>query len=220
MTGGTDLLLDPAQSANLTVEQREIVSIVKTSGEAMLTIINDILDLSKIEAGRLELEPSSFSIRQCVENAVDVIACKAHSRELEIVVIARPAVPCFISQDYKRLTQILFNLLSNAVKFSEQGDVVVTISVVSSETVANSAEQTRYVLQFDVKDCGIGVPETAQHRLFKTFSQVHADAAVSSQTHHRTHCMDSSEGCETHPALCVCTAVACRGRSAAPASGS
>jgi signal transduction histidine kinase len=190
VTGGTDLLLDPAQSANLTVEQREIVSIVKTSGEAMLTIINDILDLSKIEAGRLELEPSSFSIGQCVENAVDVIACKAHSRELEIVVIARPAVPCFISQDYKRLTQILFNLLSNAVKFSEQGDVVVTISVVSSETVAKPAEQTRYVLQFDVKDSGIGIPATAQHRLFKTFSQVHADAAVSSQPQHHTDCTD------------------------------
>ena len=127
--GGTDLLLDSGQSVNLSDEQKEILSIVKTSGEAMLTIINDILDLSKIEAGRVELQQTHFSIRQCVESAVDVIANKANSKGLEIITTVTHTVPYTITQDYKRLTQILFNLLSNAVKFTQQGDVVVTVKV-------------------------------------------------------------------------------------------
>ena len=127
--GGTDLLLDVEQSANLSDEQKEILSIVKTSGEAMLTIINDILDLSKIEAGRVELQQHQFTIRQCVESAVDVIANKAHMKGLDLVNDIAPDVPYMVCADYKRLTQILFNLLSNAVKFTQQGEVVVTVRV-------------------------------------------------------------------------------------------
>ena len=127
--GGTDLLLDAGQSVNLSDEQKEILSIVKTSGEAMLTIINDILDLSKIEAGRVELQQTHFSIRQCVESAVDVIANKAHNKGLDLVNDVAPDVPYMVNADYKRLTQILFNLLSNAVKFTQQGEVVVTVRV-------------------------------------------------------------------------------------------
>ena len=127
--GGTDLLLDSGQSVNLSDEQKEILSIVKTSGEAMLTIINDILDLSKIEAGRVELQQTHFSIRQCVESAVDVIASKAHAKGLELVTDVKLDVPHTVCADHKRLTQILFNLLSNAVKFTQQGEVVVTVRV-------------------------------------------------------------------------------------------
>ena len=131
--GGTDLLLDSGQSVNLSDEQKEILSIVKTSGEAMLTIINDILDLSKIEAGRVELQQTSFSIRQCVESAVDVIANKANSKGLEIITLVTQTVPYSITQDYKRLTQILFNLLSNAVKFTPKGDVIVTVDLMQQQ---------------------------------------------------------------------------------------
>jgi signal transduction histidine kinase len=166
--GGTDLLLDPSQCGNLSREQNEVLTIIKTSGEAMLTIINDILDLSKIEAGRVELEPTAFSIRQCMESAVDVLASKAHRKGLEIVATASYEVPYIVLQDYKRLTQIFFNLLSNAVKFSDQGDVLVTMHVVSEELSAPStnsilygaerdpAADSRFVLQCDIRDSGIG----------------------------------------------------------------
>ena len=205
--GGTDLLLDSGQSVNLSDEQKEILSIVKTSGEAMLTIINDILDLSKIEAGRVELQPTHFSIRQAVESAVDVIANKATSKGLEIVTQVTHTVPHTITQDYKRLTQILFNLLSNAVKFTQQGDVIVTVDmmqmpakrpelpsvrslsstatprarVLPAESPISSAAPPSpsqpCMLHFSVQDNGIGIPLEMQSRLFKPFSQVHSDAA-------------------------------------------
>ena len=201
--GGTDLLLDSGQSVNLSDEQKEILSIVKTSGEAMLTIINDILDLSKIEAGRVELQQTSFSIRQCVESAVDVIASKAHAKGLELVTDVKLDVPHSICADYKRLTQILFNLLSNAVKFTQQGDVVVTVEVdkrgsqtpnmterrlsisltdrqlvasVPSASASLPLGSEYYLLHFSVQDSGIGIPTETQSRLFKPFSQVHQDA--------------------------------------------
>ena len=204
--GGTDLLLDSGQSVNLSDEQKEILSIVKTSGEAMLTIINDILDLSKIEAGRVELQQTHFSIRQCVESAVDVIANKANSKGLEIITTVTHTVPYTITQDYKRLTQILFNLLSNAVKFTQQGDVIVTVDVMqppqkrpelpsarslssaatprvrplSAETPTSTTPASpsqQCMLHFSVQDNGIGIPTEMQSRLFKPFSQVHSDAA-------------------------------------------
>jgi signal transduction histidine kinase len=166
--GGTDLLLDPSQCGNLSREQNEMLTIIKTSGEAMLTIINDILDLSKIEAGRVELEPTAFSIRQCMESAVDVLASKAHSKGLEIITTASHEVPYIIEQDYKRLTQIFFNLLSNAVKFSDQGDVLITMHVVSEQLSVpwvnpivhgeerDPAADSHFVLQFNIQDSGIG----------------------------------------------------------------
>ena len=195
--GGTDLLLDSSQSVNLTSEQKEILSIVKTSAEAMLTIINDILDLSKIEAGKVGLEPSSFSVRQCVESAVDVIASKAQAKGLEVIVSVQPDVPYIITQDYKRLTQILFNLLSNAIKFTEDGHVLVSVSVQQHEqpllrpdenagvsdgnptTDSPRQQQTdnQYVLHFSVADSGMGIPPQAQLLLFQHFSQVHSDTA-------------------------------------------
>ena len=200
--GGTDLLLDTSQSANLTSEQKEILSIVKTSAQAMLTIINDILDLSKIEAGKVGLEPSSFSVRQCVESAVDVIASKAQAKGLEVIVNVEADVPYIITQDYKRLTQILFNLLSNAVKFTEEGHVLVAVSVQQHEepllrpddnerTVSSSSgsskqngkqqqqqqRDSQYMLHFSVTDSGMGISPQAQLLLFQHFSQVHSDTA-------------------------------------------
>ena len=195
--GGTDLLLDSSQSGNLTSEQKEILSIVKTSAEAMLTIINDILDLSKIEAGKVGLEPSAFSVRQCVESAVDVIASKAQAKGLEVIVRVEPDVPYIITQDYKRLTQILFNLLSNAVKFTEDGHVLVSVSVqqreepllrpddnngaVSSSQPNGSTQRqqgdSQYMLHLSVADSGMGISPQAQLLLFQHFSQVHSDTA-------------------------------------------
>ena len=205
--GGTDLLLDHEQSVNLTSEQKETLSIVKTSAEAMLTIINDILDLSKIEAGKVELEQAAFPIRQCIESAVDVIASRAHQKGLEVIVVVQHDVPVIINQDYKRLTQIMFNMLSNAIKFTEVGDIIVTVNLMEqpdneengdtledsavtdeSDTLRQSSAETtvedvdvhnQYLLHFSVQDTGMGISSSGQMLLFQHFSQVHTDAARS-----------------------------------------
>ena len=177
--GGTDLLLDHSTVDNLTSEQREILDIIRVSGEAMLTIINDILDLSKIEAGHLELCTSEFPVRDCVESAIDVVAAKADSKGLEVQYQANLDVPYTIQSDYKRLTQILFNLLSNAIKFTSQGDVTVEVRIVAETPVVNDS----YMLEFSVRDTGMGISAEAQNRLFQPFSQVHADAARNSGGH-------------------------------------
>ena len=112
--GGASLLVDSA--SNLTGEQKEIVNIIRTSGEVMLTLINDILDLSKIEAGRVELDHTVFSVRGCIEGALDVLAEKAARKRLELMYSSSAMVPDLVVGDALRLRQIVINLLSNAVK--------------------------------------------------------------------------------------------------------
>ena len=176
--GGTDLLLDHSTVGNLTPEQREILAIIRVSGEAMLTLINDILDLSKIEAGHTELYTSEFPLRDCVESAIDVVAAKADHKGLEVQYEVDINVPYTVQSDYKRLTQILFNLLSNAIKFTSKGDVTVDVRIVESPKIVTEASVVNdsYVIEFSVRDTGIGISAEAQNRLFKPFSQVHADA--------------------------------------------
>ncbi len=158
--GMTGLLLD----TTLTVEQREYAETVRASGEALLTIINDILDFSKIEAGKLELEFLDFDLRELVETTLDLVAGKAHAKQLEINALIEPDVPEIISGDPGRLRQVLLNLCSNAVKFTQHGEVVVKISVVAWDSA-------RSRLRFEVIDTGIGISPDARHKLFKSFSQ-------------------------------------------------
>jgi signal transduction histidine kinase/CheY-like chemotaxis protein len=124
--GGTDLLLDSAGGSNLTAEQKEIISIIRSSGESLLTLIGDILDLSKIEAGRVELEQSKFNVRECVESAIDVLSGTALSKGLELMHYTHRDVPYQIYGDPSRLRQVIVNLLSNAVKFTSKGHVLLT----------------------------------------------------------------------------------------------
>ena len=178
-----DLLTDPSSSDPLTSEQRELLSIIRVSGDAMLTIINDILDLARIEAGRVEVTVSPFPIRHCIESAVDVVAAKAYSKGLEVQYRVAGDVPYLVRSDSKRLTQILFNLLSNGTKFTSQGDITVEVRVESSAALASGDAlgfDRAYVIHFAVRDTGIGIAKAVQHRLFKPFSQVHADAARNS----------------------------------------
>ena len=182
--GGVDLLMDESMSGNLTAEQREILSIIRVSGEAMLTIINDILDLSKIEAGRVELKLEPFPLRDCVESAIDVVAGKAYSKALEVQYKVDADVPYLIYSDSKRLMQILFNLLSNATKFTHRGDITVEVRVVGADAaeVDASPAPRPYELQVSVRDTGIGISLEAQERLFLPFSQVHLDSPRNAST--------------------------------------
>ncbi|MDY7020082.1 MAG: response regulator, partial [Cyanobacteriota bacterium] len=181
--GMTGLLLD----MDLSVEQRDFVETIRTSGDSLLTIINDILDFSKIESGKLELENQPFKLRNCIEEALDLLSAKASEKGLELAYIVDPNTPEVLIKDVTRLRQILVNLLSNSVKFTNQGEVIVSVTSTlienesepkqdSEENPENqpSSSHPLYEIQFAVKDTGIGIPQDRIHRLFKAFSQVDA----------------------------------------------
>jgi len=161
--GMTGLLLDTPLDA----EQRDMVETVRISGDALLALINDILDFSKIEAGKLELEMQPFDVRDCIEEALDLVATKAADKGLELAYTLDDAVPNTILGDVTRVRQILTNLLSNAVKFTERGEVVVSVA-------AHTDDQETCELVFAVRDTGIGIAPEHQDRLFKSFSQIDA----------------------------------------------
>ena len=184
--GMASLLLD----TDLTPEQHEFAETIRTSGDALLTIINDILDFSKIEAGRIELERQPFDLRECVESALALIAPKAAEKGLELGCLVDDQVPVAIFGDEARLRQILLNLLSNAAKFTEEGEVVVSLTAQELEVgswklegrdtpnlqppISNlqSPTSSLYELHFAVRDTGIGIPPDRIDRLFRSFSQV------------------------------------------------
>jgi PAS domain S-box-containing protein len=161
--GMTGLLL----GTDLTPEQREFAEVVRSSGDVLLHVIDDILDYSKIEAGKLELEREPFELRACVEEALDIVAPRAAEKNLELGGLVGEGVPAAISGDAARLRQVLLNLLSNAVKFTEDGEVVVDLD-------AEPAQAGSYRLRLTVRDTGIGIPPDRMGHLFESFSQVDA----------------------------------------------
>jgi signal transduction histidine kinase/CheY-like chemotaxis protein len=161
--GMASLLLD----TSLTAEQREFTEIIRTCGDSLLIIINDILDFSKIESGELELEEEAFTLRECVEPALDLVAFRAASKGLALAYWMEPDVPEVIVGDATRLRQVLVNLLSNAVKFTDEGEIVLTIAMDQAASGAGTAS----VLHVSVRDTGIGVPPGRAARLFRPFSQ-------------------------------------------------
>jgi PAS domain S-box-containing protein len=161
--GMTDLLL----GTDLTGEQREFAEVVHSSGDALLHVIDDILDYSKIEAGKLDLENEPFNLRDCVEGALDIVAPRAWEKELELGCLIDDDAPAGIVGDEARLRQVLLNLLSNAVKFTERGEVVVLVD--ATDTGSGS-----YEVELAVRDTGIGIPPDRMDLLFASFSQVDA----------------------------------------------
>jgi signal transduction histidine kinase len=161
-------------SSPLTPEQREYLGIIRGSGESLLALLNGILDFSKIEAGKLDIEASPFALRQCVEEAVDLLAVQAARKGLEIGWLVDPAVPAVIESDATRLRQILVNLLGNAVKFTAAGEVLVQVDACSPPPLERGA---MVELRFAVRDTGIGISPDQMDRLFRPFSQ--ADSSTS-----------------------------------------
>jgi PAS domain S-box-containing protein len=146
-------------------EQRECLRMIKVSGEALLAVINDTLDYSKIEAGRLDLEEVEFDLRGCAEEAAELLAAKAFAKKLELICDVAEDVPRYVLGDPVRLRQILVNLIGNAVKFTATGEICVRLGIQSRAAQA-------CVIRIGVHDTGIGIPADKQHRLFKSFSQV------------------------------------------------
>jgi signal transduction histidine kinase/CheY-like chemotaxis protein len=163
--GMTGLLLD----SPLNEEQRDFAETVRRCGETLLDLINDILDYSKITAGRLELESTSFELTELLEETLELLAERAWSKGLELACEIDEDVPRFFFGDSGRLRQVVMNLAGNAVKFTEQGEVVIHVSLLSSEG-------DKGVLRIGVRDTGIGIDAEVQKRLFTPFTQ--ADAST------------------------------------------
>lgn len=175
--GMTGLLLNTP----LTPQQRDFVETAQSSSDALLMLINDILDISKIEAGKLELEKHPFNLRACIEASLDFVAFKAAEKNLELAYIISCETPINIVGDLTRLRQILVNLLSNAIKFTQVGEVVLSVSsrpasssIIETDNLKETSEQSYFEIQFSVKDTGIGIEPIRLDRLFKSFSQVDA----------------------------------------------
>ncbi len=158
--GMADLLLD----TSLTAEQRADLEILKSSGDSLLGVINDILDFSKIEAGKLQLDPIEFNLHDLVSDTVRGLALRAHQKGLELACSIEPDVPVSVVGDPGRLRQTLVNLLANAVKFTERGEVLVSVLLVS-----RSAQKIR--LHFSIADTGIGIAPAQHSLIFEAFAQ-------------------------------------------------
>ena len=167
--GLTDLLMDEKDEM-LTDGQRECVEIIRTSGDTLLSIINNILDLTKIEANMAELDCRPFDLKECIKSSINLIATSANEKDLKTSYTIGEDVPQFIMGDQVRMGQILTNLLNNAVKFTEKGEVAVSVS-------STPLKGGRYELLFAVKDTGIGIRDDKLPRLFQSFSQVDTSTA-------------------------------------------
>lgn len=167
--GMTGLLLD----TSLTSEQREYAETVRLSGEHLLDIINEILDFSKIEAGKLDLEELNFDLHATMEEAIGVLGERAYAKGLELTCLVQAGVPSTLRGDPGRLRQIMVNLIGNAIKFTEQGEVVVTVSMENEPDgmTAASASSPYRTLRFEVSDTGVGIAHEQQAKLFQPFIQ-------------------------------------------------
>ncbi|MBL9216758.1 MAG: PAS domain-containing protein, partial [Opitutaceae bacterium] len=163
--GMTSLLLD----TELTAEQRECVATIRSSGDALLAIINEILDFSTIESGRIALERQPFELAPCLDEALDIFAAQAAAKGLRLARRVDPRTPAWIVGDVTRLRQVLVNLLNNAVKFTPAGSV--TVEVGPAEPGVPPAGG-RFLLDFRVVDTGIGLPPDRLGELFRPFSQL------------------------------------------------
>ncbi|MES2149385.1 MAG: response regulator [Pseudomonadota bacterium] len=161
--GMTSLLLN----THIDDEQRDYTQTIRASSEVLLTIINDILDYSKIEIGKLEIERHPFDLRRCIEESLDLLASSASEKDINLAYFIDDSVPAALVSDVTRLRQILVNLLSNSIKFTAHGEVVVSVS-------ATLLDDARHELAFAVKDTGIGIPADRLPELFKSFTQVDA----------------------------------------------
>ncbi|MEO8673307.1 MAG: PAS domain S-box protein [Tahibacter sp.] len=158
--GTVDLLL----STPLSGIQRELAGLARASGETLLTIINDILDFARVEAGKLEIEPVPFDLLLAIEEVSGMIAMQAEKKNLDLIVRYPPDVPRHLTGDAGRIRQILTNLVNNAVKFTMQGNVLINVE-------AEARSDTDVLLRFEIEDTGIGIPENRLDHLFEKFTQ-------------------------------------------------
>jgi two-component system sensor histidine kinase/response regulator len=164
--GMTDLVLD----TNLDSEQREYLTMAKSSADSLLSLINDILDYSKIEAGKLEIEAIDFNFADTIGDTMKTLSLRAHHKGLELAYDVQPGVPEALVGDPGRLRQVIVNLVGNAIKFTQTGEVILSV-----KTEWKTSEDIQF--QFTVSDTGIGIPAGKQAAIFEAFTQ--ADGSMS-----------------------------------------
>jgi two-component system sensor histidine kinase/response regulator len=165
--GMSDLMLE----TKLSDEQRRHAEIIKSSASGLLTLINDLLDFSKIESGKLELEEIEFDLRDCIEKSVALLAQQAHMKGITLTNLMQPDMPNRLLGDPGRLRQIIINLLGNAIKFTHHGEIVLSVKKLPEET----ADRLRLLVE--VADTGIGISAKDQARLFQPYNQAKKSTA-------------------------------------------
>ncbi|HEY9702513.1 MAG TPA: response regulator, partial [Allocoleopsis sp.] len=163
--GMSSLLID----TELTEEQKEYAEIIKVSSYSLLDIINDILDLAKIESGKMELEQKPFNLTSCVEDVISLFKFKVKDKNINLTNSINPQIPNIFVGDVTRLRQILVNLVGNGIKFTHSGSVNLTIDGMKISN--NNNQEESYEIKFSIKDTGIGIKPEKMERLFKPFSQ-------------------------------------------------
>ena len=153
----------------LTPEQQEYLDTLEQSGKNLISLLSDILDLSKIEAGRLEVEFNSFSLRRVIQEVVDKQKARIIQKKLELVLELPEELPDMLTGDSLRLKQILLNLLGNAIKFTQQGSITIVATLLSEQ-------DDKVIIRLEIRDTGIGIPAPVQHRLFSPFVQADSSA--------------------------------------------
>jgi two-component system, sensor histidine kinase and response regulator len=157
-------------TTELSPEQSEYLNMVANSSDSLLQVINDVLDFSKIEAGKLDLDPIPFRLRGVLQDSVKSLSIRAAQKRLELACQVDNQVPDELYGDPVRLRQVLLNLVGNALKFTEQGEIVVTVSV-------DSSSEEGLFLHFSIRDTGVGIPAEKQSSIFESFTQ--ADGSMS-----------------------------------------
>jgi PAS domain S-box-containing protein len=162
IVGMTELMMDTALSG----EQQETLRVIESSSEALLSLINEILDFSRIEVGQMEIEEEPFSLKELVEGVADSLSVRAFEKGLELVCYINHNVPDRLIGDMTRIRQVLVNLVVNAIKFTDTGEVLINLESI------RPVDGDDVELQFKVADTGIGIPEEHRERIFEKFSQV------------------------------------------------
>jgi signal transduction histidine kinase/ActR/RegA family two-component response regulator len=151
-------------------EAQELVQMIRSSGDALLRVINDVLDFSKVEAGKMDLEVAPFNLRRCLEESVWLFRAAAAEKNLRLACELAPDLPAYVAGDDTRLRQVVLNLISNAMKFTSSGEVALSAAVARQD-------ETSYSVTIEVRDTGIGITPDQLPRLFSSFDQ--ADASIS-----------------------------------------
>lgn len=153
----------------LTPDQRKYVRMLRRAGSTLVTLLNDIQDLSKVEAGRFQLDSEEFMLDELVDKTVEIMTMRANEKGLDLAAYIAPDVPCDLVGDPNRLQQILVNLISNAIKFTERGEVLLRVE-------REPAARAPAIFRFSVADTGIGIPEGEREAIFESFAQAHETA--------------------------------------------
>jgi len=159
------------RDSNLSHQQREQIGIINRAGEHLLTLINDILEMSKIEAGRTTLNENTFDLYDLLGTIQEMFKIKAKNKGLQLIVDRREEVPQYLYGDEGKLRQVLMNLLSNAIKFTKKGGIAVRVGMTDPETAANLEPHSQFSIRFEVEDTGVGIAPEEMSTLFEAFVQ-------------------------------------------------